>query len=74
MDLLQEFDIEFEDITEKLGQLAEYLSQEDQPNLLCSHEYQLKDSLADIEACDPRTDAKCNIDQTFLANRKIEEK
>ena len=72
MNLFEEFDIEYEDITDKLGQLAEFQCEQDQ-SMLSAKNYKLKDSLADIEACDPRTDIKCNMEQTYQANKKIQE-
>jgi hypothetical protein len=69
-DFFAEFDIEFEDITEKLTALADALTETGIDNI-CSETYELKDSLCDIEAGDPRTDAKCNIEATYLAPQQI---
>jgi len=44
--------------------------QKSKPNTLCSKDYQLKDTLCDIEVNDARTDVKCNMNKTFLINQQ----
>jgi len=67
---IKDFRIEFEDITEQFFEVSSLLQSDNQPNTLCSKDYQLKDTLCDIEVNDARTDVKCNMNKTFLINQQ----